>query len=231
MPVERKPFSTFEDVDVWFDTLQADEAEYRQYWGWLSVQERQTAQRFVRELHRRRYAVCHGKVRLLLSRYLEIAPEAIRFGRQAMGKPYLLDNNDEPHLLRFNLSHSGERLLLAVGRRELGVDVEVWEPRHDPERLAGEILAPEELAHWHRLPPDRRREAFYRFWTRKESLVKAVGTGIGIGLTGVVTTPAGDAGFLALPDACGFPADWRLIDLIIDLEVSGSLTIARSPFP
>jgi 4'-phosphopantetheinyl transferase len=226
MPVERKPFSTCEDVDVWYETLQAGEAEYRQYWGWLSEQERKTAQRFVRELHRRRYVVCHGKVRLLLSRYLENAPEAIRFGRQALGKPYLLDNNGEPQTLRFNLSHSGERMLLAVGCRELGVDVEVWDPRHDPESLAGEILAPEELAHWQRLPPARRREAFYRFWTRKESLVKAVGVGIGVGVAGVITTTVGAAGFLALPESCGLVSDWHLLDLEMESEVSGALTIA-----
>ncbi|EIC30038.1 MULTISPECIES: 4'-phosphopantetheinyl transferase family protein [Methylomicrobium] len=226
MPVERKPFSTFEDVDVWYETLQAGEAEYRQYGRWLSEQERQTAQRFVRELHRRRYVVCHGKVRLLLSRYLENSPEVIRFGRQALGKPYLLDNNGEPQTLRFNLSHSGERMVLAVGRRELGVDVEVWDPRHDPESLAGEILAPEELAHWQRLPPDRRREAFYRFWTRKESLVKAVGAGIGMGVAGVITTTVGAAGFLALPEPCGLASDWHLLDLEPDSEMSGALTIA-----
>jgi 4'-phosphopantetheinyl transferase len=53
MPVATKPFLTIEDVDVWFDALQADEAEYRQYWRWLSESEQQSAYRFVRDPPRR----------------------------------------------------------------------------------------------------------------------------------------------------------------------------------
>jgi len=115
MPVAAKPYLTLEDPHVWFEPLQVDEAEYRQYWSCLSETERQTAQRFVRELHRRRYAVCHGKVRLLLSHYLDTDPHAIRFERQAMGKPFLLGANGGPDTLHFNLSHSGDWMLLGVG--------------------------------------------------------------------------------------------------------------------
>lgn len=74
MPAASKPLLMLADTGVWFETLQAGDAEYRQYWRWLSEQERQIAQRFVRESHRRRYVICHGKARLLLSRYPGIDP-------------------------------------------------------------------------------------------------------------------------------------------------------------
>ncbi|MGY6276835.1 4'-phosphopantetheinyl transferase family protein [Methylomonas sp. MgM2] len=226
MPVAGKPFLTIADTGVWFESLQADEGEYRQYWSWLSEAERQTAQGFVRELHRRRYAVCHGKVRLLLSNYLRIAPQAIRFERQALGKPFLPDANGGPHALRFNLSHSGDWMLLAAGPRELGVDIEVWDPRHDPESLAGEILAPKELEYWQTLPPAEHTAAFYRFWTRKESLAKAVGSGIGFGVKLIETSTSGEAKCLSLPADCGFPDDWYLIDLDLGQGISGTIALA-----
>lgn len=227
MLVAGKPFLTVDETDVWFESLQAEEAEYRQYWSWLSEPERQAAQRFVRELHRRRYAVCHGKVRLLLSHYLGIAPQAVCFGRQTLGKPFLLDASGGPHALRFNLSHSGDWMLLAAGPRELGVDIEVWDPCHDPESLAGEILAPNELEYWLILSPAERAAAFYRFWTRKESLAKAVGSGIGIGVASIETTTGSLAKFLGLPKDCGKPSDWHLIDLDFGAGISGAMSRRR----
>jgi len=224
--MHRKPSLQLAGVDVWFEDLASSDTDYQNYWRLLSAEENSIARRFVRDLHRQRYVVCHGKLRVLLSGYLNIPPEQIRFARQAYGKPYLVDANGQPVTLQFNLSHSAGWMLLAVGRVPLGIDIEVWDERHDLTSLAEEILAPEEKRYWQSMPTHEQTPAFYRFWTRKESLVKAVGCGIGAGVRDIVTSTAGEPEFLALPDACQPTRDWRLIDLEMADGMSAALTLA-----
>lgn len=221
-----KPYLSVGGVDVWLEHLVTGNVDYQNYWQLLSSNERQIAQRFVRDMHRHRYVVCHGKLRLLLSGYLNSAPECIRFARQAFGKPYLVDADGKPEPLQFNLSHSSEWMLLAVGRQSMGIDIEVWEDRHDLSSLVDECLAPSEKAYWKMLSVDQHVCEFYRFWTRKESLVKAVGSGVGIGLVGVVTSTGENPCFVSLPAAYEAP-DWMLFDLELDGDVSGALTVRR----
>jgi len=130
--------------------------------------------------------------------------------------------------LQFNLSHSADWMALAAGPCRLGIDIEAWHPRHDLEPLASECLAATERAYWRNLPPDCRIPAFYRFWTGKESLAKAVGCGIGMGLTDTVMALDGRPGFVKVPACCGNPADWRLHDLGLPSGISGAVTLKQA---
>lgn len=79
----------------------------------------------------------------------------------------------------FSLSHAKDRVLVAVSDRPVGCDVErVRAP--SPELLAA-CLAPAERAAWDRgafAAPEA--AAFIRLWVRKESVVKARGTGFAV---------------------------------------------------
>lgn len=86
------------------------------------------------------------------------------------GKPYL------PHGPCFNLSHSGEYVILGVSDHEIGVDIERIAPFDN--RVARRCYTDEELA-W--LYAQSGADAFYRLWTAKESVMKA--TGLGFTLT------------------------------------------------
>jgi 4'-phosphopantetheinyl transferase len=224
--MQTNPFFSVSGTDVWFETLITDDADYQLYWQFLSIEEISIAKRFVQDHHRKRYVVSHGKLRVLLSRYLNISPENLRFARHKLGKPYLLDAGDQPNGLQFNLSHSSDSMLVGVGGMPLGIDIEVWDQRHDLVCLAEEILAPRERSYWDTLPSDQQVAAFYRYWTRKESLVKAVGCGIGVGLNRIVTSITGEKAFLALPEACQNTTDWRVFDLELMDGVSAALTLA-----
>jgi len=222
---KQKSFQTIAGVDLHLESLVADDGAFPRYWRLLSANERQAAQRFQFEELRRRYAICHGKLRVLLAAYLDMAPEAIEFARCAFGKPYLIGRQQQALALQFNLSHSGDRMLLAVGQRQLGVDIEMWNRRHELGLLAQECLSADELAYWRRLPDQLQMPAFYRFWTRKESLLKAVGAGIGNGVTDVVTSTEGVPKFLSLPPQCGTIADWCLYDVAVGDDCSAALTV------
>ncbi len=74
----------------------------------------------------------------------------------------------------FNLSHSGDWALLALGDNEIGCDIE----RHrqaDALRL-GKVVFTENELRTIRENPDRLGQ-FYRFWTKKEALLKCMGKG------------------------------------------------------
>lgn len=119
----------------------------------LPVAERARAAAIRRSGQRRRWTASRWALRGVLARYLECDPAgvALRFGER--GKPLL----EAPHRsLRFNLSHSGGRALIAVGRgREVGVDIE---------RIGD------------------RPEEFYAAWTRREAIAKCLGAGLGVPL-------------------------------------------------
>ena len=59
---------------------------------------------------------------------------------------------------------------------DVGVDVE-WLDRRINLGIADRYFAPSEVAYLQGVPLEERRSVFLRFWTLKESSVKALGTG------------------------------------------------------
>lgn len=153
-------------------TVRLDETRCRE--DVLDVAEQVRAARFVRERDRRRFRVAHAALRHILAEYLGNPPRAIRFTYAAQGKPAVVNDLD----LRFNLSHAGERALVAIAvGRDVGIDIE--EQRDiDVLGLAREVCSPAERQVLAAAVGDRRLELFYRCWTRKESFVKARGDGL-----------------------------------------------------
>lgn len=213
------------NIDLWLESLAAAEDAYQRYWMLLDEEERAKALRFVHEQHRVRYVISHGKVRTILARYIDRPPEAIRFAQEAAGKPYLVVDG-RPHEVKFNLSHSGDTMILAVGRHEpVGVDIEEWNDRLDFAAIAKECFAESEKAFWQALPAQERNEAFFRFWTRKESFVKTVGAGLSLDVSQVVTSVDGTCQFISLPACYGAAGQWQFVDLDLEPGISGALTV------
>ena len=75
----------------------------------------------------------------------------------------------------FSVSHSGSLGLIAIaeGEQRIGVDVEQFRGRRDVRALADRFFHPDEAA---AIGDDR--AAFFRCWTRKEAVVKALGLGL-----------------------------------------------------
>lgn len=111
-------------------------------------------------------------VRRLLSETGGGSPESFRFCRTEQGKPYLREQvNGLP--CYFNISHSEEYVMAAVGGRPIGVDIE--QTGRDIRKVLRRICSGEELLLLEKdIPPADQME----LWTRKEALVKCLGTGI-----------------------------------------------------
>ena len=85
-------------------------------------------------------------------------------------KPYL--KNSDTH---FNISHSGDYVVIATANSEVGVDIEKVIPYYDD--VAARCFTPQEIK-WMR--QEGNDEAFYRLWTAKESVMKASGMGFSL---------------------------------------------------
>ncbi|MFO0599048.1 MAG: 4'-phosphopantetheinyl transferase superfamily protein [Myxococcaceae bacterium] len=138
---------------------------------WLEVLdagERERHARFKFEADRQAFLAAHGLLRHALSRHVtSVAPMDWRFTTREHGKPF---TTDAPGV-HFNLSHCRELVVVAIGPRELGVDVEPIDPRHATDDVARRVYGPGELPH-------SKGDAFFTRWALKEAWVKATGIGL-----------------------------------------------------
>lgn len=144
----------------------------------LSGEELARADRFKVERARQDFLISHHLLRQTLSRYLQTDACSISYRYGQHGKPHL--KTPGRHELNFNLSHSGDRLLIAVCHDgEIGVDIERIQERSDPLQLARHFMSKDEALQLAELKdPVAQREFFFTLWTRKEAYVKALGQGL-----------------------------------------------------
>lgn len=123
------------------------------------------------------FLVSRGILRSVLAEYAGIPAHRLRFGRGRHGKPYLCGRP-----VHFNISHSRDRLLIAVSRcGPTGVDIEYIRPL-DAGWLAGNWFSRRERREWSRISPASRLDSFFHGWTRKEAFIKATGFGMAMPL-------------------------------------------------
>ena len=126
------------------------------------------------ERDRERFSTCRAALRVILGRYLNLEPGALVFDTGEYGKPTL---SNQP--LEFNVSHSAELALIAVGSHgPLGIDVEALRDVRDPVELAARYFHPEERRVVDAAPPESQDSVFLTCWTRKEAVLKSMGIGL-----------------------------------------------------
>jgi len=159
---------------IWKVSIDHFHSLYPTFKAVLSAEEIARAQRFHQKNDVRRFITATIALRLLLSSYLNIHAADIRFLRGRYGKPYLANN---PLSIHFNLSHSGNIILISFSLMPIGVDIEEMNPSFDVTFPMVDMFNEEEKAY---LYQDRRDivKRFYLLWTRKECLLKQNGTGI-----------------------------------------------------
>jgi 4'-phosphopantetheinyl transferase len=168
-PMSFAPRAQSGHADVWFADL-ADPT-FDQGAEHLDSTELARAARFAGVGLRQRYERAHSALRRLLGAYTKSAPHTLAFRSGAHGKPYL-----PHHRLEFNMSHSGNLWMVAVGMDPLGVDIEaVTDPA--PHEAAPLAFDSDELAALRGTHADQRDAFFFRMRVRKEAVLKALGRG------------------------------------------------------
>jgi 4'-phosphopantetheinyl transferase len=196
----------------------------------LSPDELARASRFHFDRDRVRYARCRTALRLLLARYLNVAPPQIRFTYTPAGKPEVAPDQNSRQL-RFNVSHSHDMALIAVGvQDDLGVDIEKIRPGVKAAELSERFFSRSERAALHSLPEAMRASAFYSCWARKEAFLKAIGQGLGFPLEdfSVSVHPEGQPRIEEVKGDPDAQHQWSLVDLDADPQFRSAVAIKRA---
>ena len=203
------------DIHVWKAGLDLSRDVLGRLERTLSPDERERIGRLRSEPDRLRATASRGLLRYILSGYAGEPAAELRFAYGPAGKPELAEAaSGEP--IRFNTAHSGDLLLVAVGRApSLGVDVERIRPIVRWERVAGRAFSGGEITRIKSIPRESRDEAFVTCWTRKEACVKAIGEGVwsAFGRFEVSVEPGEPAVVMSVDGEAAAGADWSLVHL------------------
>jgi len=200
-----------EELHVWRISLnQKEPALLSAARNLLDDEERVRADRLVVDSARTRFLLAHAATRNILSRYLNREPAAIEFNTGDHGKPHIRESN-----LMFNLSHSGNMALLAVmNKTEVGTDIEHMNGRHAADDIAARFFSPAEQEAYATFPPPERTHAFFRCWSRKEAVIKALGEGLSCPLSSFdVTLDKHQARLIDFRRAGARIEQWTMFDI------------------
>lgn len=169
-------------VHVWSFSLQISSLERHGLERILSVDEQERAASLNNHEVRDRFITARARLRQMLGQFLGSAPRDILFEYGAQGKPALVAERDQPPLM-FNLAHSGDVGLIAIGvNRQVGIDHEKKKRVADDIGIAERFFSPTESRYIRSLPSSQRGEEFLKIWTCKEAYIKATGMGLSCSL-------------------------------------------------
>ncbi len=138
----------------------------------LSTSERLRANRYHFVKDKNRFIICRAFLKILLADRLDVNVARIDIAIDSNKKPYLIN---QPSVF-FNVSHSADYALIAIAKSPVGVDIEYVNKSFDYKEILPNIfnkIETDDVQHSH-----EKHFIFYKFWTRKEAIVKAIGKGI-----------------------------------------------------
>jgi len=167
-----------QEVHVWRVELDHHAWNLTSLLGILDEKEIDRVGRFIRPGDSDRFIICRAGLRLVLSRYLNVGAETIRFSIDENGKPWL-NGDSTAHGLHFSVSNSAAIAFCAVcSGSEIGVDVERLDGRLARQWIADRFFRFDQAARLAQMSGDSRIEGFFRYWTAMEAYVKARGRGL-----------------------------------------------------
>ena len=131
---------------------------------------------------KRQFIITRGITKRVLATSLGRIPSQINLLYNQHGKPFI-DDKYKDYTIEFNASHSGLYGLIAITlNNKVGVDIQKIKPVIDIKALSNRFFSDEERNELMKLAKNMQQDAFYLGWVRKESFIKAVGTGVSYGL-------------------------------------------------
>lgn len=162
--------------------------------AWLSEDEVAKTQRYIKQDSREQGVMVRGYLRALLSLHADVHPSEWRFEYGDKGKPRLSQAQFDRTGLYFNLSHSGDWLLVGICKQpidneidrrqalEFGVDIERCRTSTNIHAILSHYFSELEKEALLALPEAEQRQRFFDLWALKESYIKAKGLGLALSL-------------------------------------------------
>lgn len=159
------------DLDLWnLSCLEAVQA--------LPESEAKKAGRFRFETHKNRFIKGRFMLRSLLGMYLDIDFYDQEFHANRYGKPAVHKFHDD-NSIHFNISNSENIYVCAFSQNsDIGIDIEKIHDLPDMDRIIARFFSEDEKRRFCSLPLPGRTNTFFKYWTRKEALLKAMGMGL-----------------------------------------------------
>jgi 4'-phosphopantetheinyl transferase len=174
--------------------------------GVLDRDEVTRADRFRRPLDRDRYIAGRAILRTLLGDAVGTPAADIRLAYGPHGKPEFADAG--PGRPTFGVTHTENLFAVALrpaGSVPVGVDAEGVRPVASPRGVAERVFTPAEVADVVPTALAGDWSVFHRYWTAKEAVLKALGTGFSLDPRAVRLRPRGDDVFGVEPAADSIP--------------------------
>jgi 4'-phosphopantetheinyl transferase len=183
-----------------------DEVEHERLLGYHRIDDRD------------RFLLGCALTKLVLAAYLGQEANTIRLSRTCpdCGRPHGKPSVAAPEGagVEFSISHSGDLVVAAFAvEAPVGIDVERLDNSLQVDQLTRLVLSDSETQALAARPPEERQHDFFTWWTRKEAIAKAAGTGLRLPLPLIVITqPVDSPRLLAWPHHLA-PEEVTLFDL------------------
>jgi 4'-phosphopantetheinyl transferase len=209
-------------VDLWIISLPIDTNMFINLKKSLNHQELSYTDSFKSQILKNNAIASRGGLRAILAKYLDLEPNLISIEKNSFGKPYVPNSN-----IRFNVSHSGKYILVAVATDiNMGVDIERISDDFDYSEIIDSYFNDNERLCINSESTDGRK-AFYRAWTRKEACLKSIGAGLSLDLKDIEVSCA-ETDTPQVISFKGFHEHWELYEIDIDPQYMVSLALETS---
>lgn len=155
--------------------------------------------------------------RVILAEKLNTDASNLRFDTNQYGKPAL--SGKWENSCHFNLSHSGNWVVIATDDEVVGIDIErIQSQIPDVEKI---VYTEKEINQIYASAQEQKVDRFFKQWTRKESYIKALGLGFSADLDKISILESPDGTIRVETDIAD--SQWKIRDLQFDPQYSLSI--------
>jgi len=174
-------------IHIWHIQAPLNHTTMLEFYKTLAPEEEVRYHNYLQQKDKDNFLIGRGALRTILSTYFpDISPQQFAFKTNSFGKPYLHPDRAWLDNIEFNISHSGNKVLLALSHPiPLGIDIEFINPQLNFQELIPLCLSEHERTALHTFPSERQSALFFNCWVQKEALVKAMGSGLSYPITDI----------------------------------------------
>jgi 4'-phosphopantetheinyl transferase len=210
-------FSYGQTLDLWKISIKDLLPEIDRLKKFLSEEEKRRVERYHQNKDKIRFTIGRGMLRFILAGYLNVFPSSLNFKKGLYNKPIV----EQPDF-HFNASYAEDLIIIGVANEAIGVDIEYINRTLNYKELAEEVFTQKEKSLV--CSSSKGREEFFKIWTRKEALLKAVSRGLGDDLKNFSCLDGLQPGNgLAFLDN-----DWRIQSFILDKQYYVSMAFQQT---
>jgi len=150
-------------------------SEYLKFLNFLTPEKQMRIHKFKFAIDKKLSLFSDLFVRYFACKVLNLSNSDLFFGKNAYGKPYLVDYPD------FNYSISHTKNAIAIGFSEISIGVDIERIKPSDMKIAERFFCKNEFEYI--VSKEDQERLFCEVWTKKEAYIKWIGKGLSLSLT------------------------------------------------